>query len=87
MGPKGDPAFINKVGDFIRSIMADTLVKQDILNKLKIPVHYLTSAFIAVIISFLNEWLRSGMKETPYELAYILTFIIRDFPNKVLDLK
>lgn len=86
LSPKGDPSFISKIGDFIRSIMSEMIMKHGVLQKLKIPVNYVFSVFVAVITSFLNEWIRTGMKETPYELAGIMTLIIRDIPHKLIDL-
>jgi hypothetical protein len=37
MGPKGDPFFIGKVGDFMRTAMSTFLVKTSVLDHLVIP--------------------------------------------------
>ena len=86
LGPKGDPSFINKIGEFIRSVMSEIIVKYGVLNKLRVPVNYVFSMFVAIITSFLSEWVRTGMKETPYALASSLTLVIRDFPRGLIDL-
>jgi AcrR family transcriptional regulator len=85
LSANGDPSFINKIGDFIRFNMTEIIMKYGVLKMLKIPVNYVFSVFVAVITSFLNEWIRSGMKETPYELAGIMTLVIRDIPHKLVD--
>jgi AcrR family transcriptional regulator len=86
LGPKGDPSFIGKIGEFIRSIMSEIIVKYGVMDMLKIPVNYVIPMFVAIITSFLNEWVRTGMKETPYELASSLTLVIRDIPRGLIDL-
>jgi AcrR family transcriptional regulator len=86
LGPKGDPSFIGKMGEFIRSMMASVMSRYGILDKLLIPAHYAFPMFVAVITSFLNEWVRTGMRETPYELAGIMTLVIRDLPRGLIDL-
>lgn len=85
LGPNGDPSFINKIGEFIRLMMSEIIIDNGVFDKIKIPVNYLISVVIAVLTSFLNEWLRTGMKETPYELAVIMTMVIRDIPRRLID--
>lgn len=87
MSSKGDPSFILKVGDLIRLVMMEMITKHGIMNRLKIPVNYAFSMVIAIITSFLTEWLRTGLKETPYELAGIATMVIRDIPHNLIDLE
>jgi AcrR family transcriptional regulator len=85
LSSKGDPAFIAKVGELIRSVMSGIIKENNIINKLKVPANYVIAMLIATITSFLSEWTRTGMRESPYELACIFTDVIRHIPYSLLN--
>lgn len=86
LGPRGDPLFIGKIAEFIRSMMSEIFIKYGLTDMLKIPVNYTVPMFVAIITSFLIEWIRTGMRETPYELAGILTLVVHQIPQGIIDL-
>jgi len=76
----GDPAFLGKLGDTIRDMIHRGL-PQEILP---MPERYLVAIIVGVQTGIIREWIGSGMKETPEELAAILTMVIRDVPKNLL---
>lgn len=81
MGKAGDPAFLRKLQETIKSIM----LEKNMVSKLRVPERYAIALIIGVQTSVINEWLNSGMKETPGELASILISIIQDIPQKLFQ--
>ena len=86
LGPKGDPSFIGKISEFIRSMLSVIMVRYGFLDKLLVPANYVFSMFVSVITSFLNEWVRTGMTETPFEMACIMTRVVENIPRGIIDI-
>lgn len=81
MGPKGDPFFIGKVGDFMRTAMSKFLVKTGVLDHLVIPKEYFFSLFTSAATTIISEWVRTGMKADVADIASIMSMAILNFPR------
>ncbi|MGE7925380.1 TetR/AcrR family transcriptional regulator [Viridibacillus arvi] len=72
LGPKGAPSFQVKIKEVIRQNIIQNLFiklkKEDMLVPVDMFIAYVTSAHLGVI----QQWLNSGMKQTPYEISLIL---------------
>ncbi len=77
---KGDPAFINKFYDTIKNTML-TFFNE---SNFTIPSHYAISVVVSIQVSLIKEWLTSGMKETPVELADMISTLLSDVPSKLI---
>ena len=80
MSKNGDPAFIVKFGEIIRSVWQE----KNILDNLTIPQQYALAAFIGLTSSLIGEWLRSELRETPEEYVRMVANIIRDVLKSML---
>lgn len=72
MSKKGDPAFLQKFANIVKTVLQQTIIVPD---KVNIPEQYLIALVTGAQTSLIGEWLSSGMKETPDELAAIITGI------------
>ncbi len=79
MGEKGDPAFLNKLHDTIKSVF----IAKHMSSFLRVPEQYAIALIIGIQTSFIKEWLNSGMKESPVELVSIILPIVSDLPHKI----
>ncbi len=79
MGKNGDPSFFKKLNETMKSVSHTVLD----VKRLKIPEHYALAIVIGIQTSFINEWLNSGMKETPEELVAIITQVMQDVPKNI----
>ncbi len=79
---KGDPAFISK---FFLTVQ-NTVLPNFNPNYFKIPPHYAVSIIVSMQTSIIKEWLNSGMKESPEELAEMVSDIFSDIPSKLLGI-
>lgn len=79
MGKNGDPAFLNKLHETIKSVF----VSKNMASLLKVPEQYAIALIIGIQTSFIKEWLNSGMKETPTEIVTIILSIVCDLPYKI----
>ena len=76
LSPKGDLSFQTKLKDFMwKTIFEDT--NGALINKenLLVPSQYLTSYMASAHIGVIQQWLNNGQKETPEEIARILSTI------------
>jgi hypothetical protein len=53
------------------------------VDKLKIPEHYAIAFTIGAQTSIINEWLKTGMKETPQEIVSMITQVMQDVPKNM----
>ena len=79
MGDNGDPAFLNKLHETIKSVF----VNKNMVSFLKIPEQYAIALIIGIQTSFIKEWINSGMKETPIEIVSIILSTVSDLPHKI----
>lgn len=77
----GDPSFLHKLSETIKSI----LLQKHIEAHLKIPQRYMIAIIVGIQTSIIGEWLRGGMKETPEELAGLISAIFESAPKNLLN--
>lgn len=79
MGKNGDPSFYYKLSE----TMKHTAPPNINVERLTIPEHYAVVFTIGVQTSIINEWLRTGMKETPQEIVSMITQVMHDVPKNL----
>jgi len=79
MGENGDPSFFYKLYETI----IHTVPQSINVDRLKIPQHYAVALLIGVHTSIINEWLKTGLKETPEEMITMITQVMRDVPKNI----
>ncbi len=81
LGPKGDLSFLTKLKETIWITMFGNthtpLVNED---RLLVPSRYLVSYIASAHIGVVQQWLNSGRKESPQEMARILSTITVNGP-------
>jgi len=75
LGPNGDLAFVNRLKELVRDRALYNWTKTYNAKSLKY-FEYFYAFFISGCVGMLEEWLRTGMKETPEEMAFILDRMI-----------
>lgn len=88
LSPKGDLSFQTKLKDFMwKTIFEDT--NGALINKenLLVPSQYLASYMASAHIGVIQQWLNTGQKETPEEIALILSTIAVHGPFYAAGLK
>lgn len=79
MSENGSPSFYYKLNEAVKlTILQD--IKAD---KLKVPGHYAMAFIIGIHTSIINEWLKTGMKETPLELVSMIAQVMQDVPKNL----
>ncbi|EKN70924.1 TetR family transcriptional regulator [Neobacillus bataviensis LMG 21833] len=85
LGPKGDLSFQTRLKDFMWKTMfgnnSDGLVRE------VVPGQYLASYVASAHIGVIQQWLNSGRKESPQEMARILSTITVNGPFYAAGLK
>lgn len=76
----GDPAFLHKLSETIKSIV----IKNNLAHQLKLPDRYIISIIVGIQTSIIGEWLRGGMEETPEELAILMASVFESAPKNLL---
>ncbi|AGK52858.1 TetR/AcrR family transcriptional regulator [Bacillus sp. 1NLA3E] len=88
LGPKGDLSFQSRLKDFMwRTLFGnnpDAPLKEE---KLLVPGQYLASYVASAHIGVIQQWLDSGRKESPQEMARILSTITVNGPFFAAGLK
>jgi AcrR family transcriptional regulator len=88
LGPKGDLSFQTRLKDFMwQTIFGDgvnAFIKEE---NLLVPGQYLVSYIASAHIGVIQQWLNSGMKESPQEIARILSTITVNGPFFAAGLK
>lgn len=88
LGPKGDLSFQTRLKDFIWKTLfgneSNALIKED---SLLVPAQYLISYLASAHIGVIQQWLNSDRKETPQEMARILSTITLNGPLFAAGLK
>ncbi len=82
LSEKGDPAFISKFYDTVQLIILSNFD----VKYFKIPPHYAISIIVSIQTGLIKAWLNTGMKETPEELAELMSGILSDIPSKIIGL-
>lgn len=88
LGPKGDLSFQTRLKDFMWKTIfgneSNALINED---SLLVPAQYLVSYIASAHIGVIQQWLNSGRKETPQEMALILSTITLNGPFFAAGLK
>lgn len=88
LGPKGDITFQNKLKDFMWKILFEkgpnSLANEE---NLLVPGQYLVSYISSACMGVIQQWLNSGMKESPQEMARILSTLEINGPLHAIGLK
>ncbi len=85
LGPNGDLSFQTRLKDFMwRTIFGNGFIKEENLH---VPGHYLASYIASAHIGVIQQWLNSGSKESPEEMARILSTIMVNGPLFAAGLK
>src|SRR5699024_10758077 len=88
LGPKGDITFQVKLRDFLwKALMEDT--EHGFFNKANIlvPEEYVASYIAFAHIGVIQKWLEKGSKESPREMARILSTINLNGPFATIGIK
>lgn len=88
LGPNGDPLFRRKLQSYLKvnffeKVLSKTIKKENLL----IPEDYFIAYLLAAHLSVVEQWLENGMKESPEEMALILTKMSLLGPFKVAGFK
>ncbi|CAK6477663.1 TetR/AcrR family transcriptional regulator [Peribacillus castrilensis] len=88
LGPKGDLSFQTKIKDFMLKTLFEndqnSLIKEE---NLLVPGHFLISYIASAHIGVIQQWLDSERKESPQEMARILSTITVNGPFFAAGLK
>ena len=76
---KGDLSFFFKLNE----TMKDVMFKKVAHSELAIPQHYVTSFAMGIHTSIMNEWLKTGLKESPEEIVTMITHVMNDVPKNL----
>lgn len=79
LGKNGDPSFHYKLTETLKMVTN----KNPLMDKIKIPEHYAIAFVIGFQTTIITEWINSGMKETPNELASMVSKIMGDMPKNM----
>lgn len=85
LGPKGDLSFQSRLKDYMCNIFYEIMFinQEDLL----VPGEYLASYVSLAHIGVIQQWLNSGRKESPQEMARILSTITLNGPVFAAGLK
>jgi len=83
LGPNGDPSFQEK----LKEVMIQNFFFKKLNNpSTTVPIEILTTYISAAHLGVIQQWLNSGMKQTPEEMASILFRIITKGPIEVIGI-
>lgn len=81
MSENGDPSFYFKLNETMKKNIYHNIDA----NRLKIPVHYAIAFVMGFQTSVINEWINTGMKETPEEIVKMITQVMNDVPKNIYE--
>lgn len=82
LGDKGDPKFIIKFGDVIKSIW----VERRLVDRLLIPQSYALAAAVGMMTGLITEWVKNDFRESQEEFIQIVAKIIKGLPKNMFTL-
>jgi len=74
LGPNGDLSFQMKIKNFIENWLLKNIAINHEVDK--IPMKYITTVASSAQLGIIQKWLKSGMEETPQELAFIMSDMV-----------
>jgi len=88
LGPKGDLSFQTRLKDFMwKTLFGNNPVALVREENLLVPAQYLASYIASAHIGVIQQWLEGGRKESPQEMAHILSTITVNGPFFAAGLK
>lgn len=81
MSENGDPSFYYKLSETMKEVVSNNID----IKRLKIPVHYAIAFIIGFETSIINEWIKTDMKETPEEMAKMITQVMHYIPKNIYE--
>lgn len=88
LSSKGDLSFQTKLKEFMwKSLFEDKITSHIKKDQLLVPAPYLASYIASAHIGVIQQWLNSGRKESPLEMAQILSTITVNGPLFAAGLK
>ncbi|MGG0656910.1 TetR/AcrR family transcriptional regulator [Rummeliibacillus pycnus] len=83
LGPNGDPSFQEK----LKEVMIQNFFFKKLNNpSTTVPIEILTTYISSAHIGVIQQWLNTGMKQSPEEMATILFRIISKGPIQVIGI-
>lgn len=82
LGPNGDLSFQMKIRNLVEDWLVLNVPVSDAAEKL--PIKYLAAIASSAQLGIIQKWLKSGMKETPEELASFVRDIISSIYKGVI---
>lgn len=84
LGPKGDPQFHSKMKEYITSyLFGKKFIKLINQENMLVPESYFISYILSAHLGVIQQWLVNNTKESPEEMALILTKLFYIGPSKV----
>lgn len=89
LGPKGDLSFQIKIKEFMRKTLFEDSEQNSFIKQgaLLVPGEYLTSYIVSAHLGVIQQWLQHGGKESPQEMAPILSTMTYNGPLFAAGLK
>lgn len=89
LGPKGDLSFQIKIKEFMRKTLFEDGVQNSFIKQesLLVPGEYLTTYIASAHLGVVQQWLQHGRKESPQEMARILSTMTYNGPLFAAGLK
>jgi hypothetical protein len=86
LGPGGDLNFQVKLKNFIESWLVQNIsINYDIE---RLPIKYISAIASSIQLGIIEKWLKSGMEETPQEVACIMSDVVRSiYSGMVKDIE
>lgn len=77
LGPKGDPSYTEQIKRFMQNQLSRKIPEwQPQQDKVIVPLGYLITFITSANMGIVQHWFETGLKETPAELALIITRIV-----------
>lgn len=86
IGPKGDPAFQPRLQEIVSRNTIEYILTPKYRNSSSPLVHYYVSYYTTAQLGVIKEWLESGMKESPEEMARIVINIMFLSPGEAIEM-
>lgn len=83
LGTNGDLNFQMKIRNFIESCLVQNIAINHEIEKL--PVKYIATIASSAQLGILQKWLKSGMEETPQELASFVSDVVGSIYKGVIQ--
>lgn len=87
IGPQGDPSFTSDWKQFVKERILEKLSEsQPDRDKMLVPPEYLATFIASAHTGIIQHWIETGLKESPEEIASIITRIAVQGPISTIGL-